>query len=114
LINKRIIRGREITTDAIVIICDLIKSNFSKDRKYYSRILCHYWEWYQPNGYTKDITCRYILLSLENDGLIKLPPHLNSVNNQKKKALKIVLDRLPLTGTVKDHPSLELKMSFHA
>ncbi len=114
MINKRIIRGRETITDVIVNIFDLIRSHFPKGRKYFSRILCHYWEWYHPNGYTKDITCSYILLSLENEGLIKLPPHLNSVKNQKEKTVKIILDRLPLTGTVKDHPSLELKMSFRA
>jgi hypothetical protein len=107
--KKRIIRGREITADDIINIRNLIETHFSKGRKYISRKLCHYWKWYQPNGHTKDMSCRYILLSLEDEGLIQLPPRLNSANNEKKKIEKIVLDKLPLVGTVRDHPSLKLK-----
>ncbi len=107
--NKRIIRGREITADDLVIIRNVIKTHFPKGRKYISRMLCHHWKWYQPNGHTKDMSCRYLLLSLEREGLIQLPPRLNSAHNEKKKVEQIALDILPLTGMVKDHPSLELK-----
>jgi hypothetical protein len=55
------------------------------------------------------MSCRYLLLSLEREGLIQLPPRLNSAHNEKKKVEEITLDILPLTGMVKDHPSLELK-----
>ncbi|MDR4505442.1 MAG: hypothetical protein MRK01_11735 [Candidatus Scalindua sp.] len=103
--NKRIIRGREISADDIAIIRTVIKVHFPKCRKY-SRMLCHHWKWYQPNGHTKDMSCRYLLLSSEREGLIQLPPHLNSAHNEKKKVEEITLDILPLTGMIKDHPSL--------
>jgi hypothetical protein len=107
------VRGRTIGEDDIIIINNLIKEHFHKGRKHISRQLAHHWKWYQPNGQTKDMACRYILLSLEKEGLIKLPPRLNSANNERRKIEKIELDKIPLTvpltGTVKNHPSLRLK-----
>ena len=107
--NKWIIRGRTISEDDISIINNLIKEHFHKGRKHISRQLAHHWNWYQPNGQTKDMACRYILLSLEQEGLIKLPPRLNSANNEKRKIEKIELDKKPLTGTITNHPCVKLK-----
>lgn len=107
--NKWIIRGRTIKEDDITIINNLIGEHFHKGRKHISRQLSHHWKWYQPNGSTKDMACRYILLSLEREGLVKLPPPLKPANNEKRKIEKIELDKAPLTGTVKNHPSLKLK-----
>lgn len=108
--NKWIIRGREITVQDIVIIRKIIKEHFYKGRKHISRQICYHWKWYQANGRTKDMACRYILLFLEKEGLIKLPPPLHSGNNEKRKIERIELDEISLNGTVKDYPSLRLEL----
>jgi hypothetical protein len=105
-----IIRGREITDSDITLIKDTIKESFHKGRKYISRQICHQWKWYQPNGQTKDMACRYILLFLEKENLIKLPPRLLSANNEKRETKRIKLDEVLLAGTIKDYPLIELKL----
>jgi len=103
------IRGREINENDINFIRKVIGEHFHKGRKHISRQLCHYWRWYQPSGHTKDRACRDILLFLEKQNIIELPPRRNSGNN-KRKIEKIILKEAPLTGTVKHHPSLNLKL----
>ncbi len=75
--NLWTIRGRTITDDDILLIRETITNYSHKGRKYISRQICHRWQWYQPNGQTKDMACRYVLLSLEEKNLIKLPPRMN-------------------------------------
>ncbi len=108
--TKCIARGREITDEDIAVVGKLIKKYYHKGRKHISRQLAHHWKWYQANGQTKDMACRYILLFMEKQGLINLPPRLNSANNGKKKVEKIELEEVLLSGTVKEHPSLQLKI----
>jgi hypothetical protein len=108
--SKRTIRGREISDKDIVLIRETISKYFSKGRKYISRQLCHEWKWYQANGQTKDMACRYILLTLEKENLIKLPPRFLSANNEKKRTETIKLEEVCLAGTLKDYlpPTLQL------
>lgn len=108
--NKLIVRGREITDDDVAVISKLIKEYFHKGRKHISRQLAYHWKWYQANGKPKDMACRYILLFLEKQGFIKLPPRLNSANNEKKKVGKIEMEKVFLSGTVKKYPCLRLKI----
>lgn len=93
--NKWIVRGREISNEDVTAIRNLIKEYFLKGRNYISRQLANYWQWYQANGQLKDMSCRYILLFLEKQGLIKLPPRLNSANNEKRKIQKLKLQEIP-------------------
>lgn len=108
--RNRIIRGREITQDDIKIIRETIDGYYNNGRTYISRQICHRWKWYQANGQTKDMACRYIMLALEKDGLIRLPPSGNSQNNTRRSIKKIMLEENPLSGTVKDHPLPELRL----
>ncbi len=105
-----IIRGREITDNDVVLIRDIVERFFPKGRKYISRQICHAWKWYQPNGQTKDMACRYILLFLEKEGLIKLPPRLHTGNNEKRKIDRINLNEIPLAGRLKDYPLIRLEL----
>lgn len=105
------VRGREISNEDIIFIRQTIKEHFHKGRTYISRQICHQWQWYQPNGQTKDMACRYILLFLENKGVIKLPPPVHHSNNQKRKNIKeIKLKEISLTGTVGEYSHLNLKL----
>lgn len=46
---------------------------------------------------------RYILLFLEKQGFIKLPPPLRPANNNNRRVDKLELKEQPLSGTVKKH-----------
>ena len=104
------IRGREITESDIKMIREIIVKYYAKGRKHISREICHQWKWYQANGATKDMACRYIMLFLERKGIIKLPPGIHNGNNEKKKMEKIKLKEEPLGGSVKDYKNIRLKL----
>ncbi len=104
------IRGRQIADNDVVLIREIIEKFFRKGRKYISRQICQAWKWYQPNGQTKDMACRYILLFLEKEGLIRLPARLNAAHNEKRKTDRIKLDEASLEGMLKDYPSIKLKL----
>lgn len=108
--NLWTIRGRAITDDDILLIRETITNYFHKGREYISRQICHRWQWYQPNGQTKDMAVRYILLSLEEKNLIKLPPRMNLSHNEKKQTKKIELNEVPLTGKAGDYRGLKLQL----
>jgi hypothetical protein len=74
-------RNRQITIKDIAFIKDLIADNPDKSRWFISRELCQQWDWRQPNGALKDMVCRGLLLKLEKDGLLTLPPRKRIINN---------------------------------
>jgi hypothetical protein len=66
--------GREFSRDDIQTINRLIEQNPSLKRAPLSRQLCELWDWTQPNGELKAMTCRVALTRMQADGLITLPP----------------------------------------
>jgi hypothetical protein len=66
--------GREFSRDDIQTIKRLIEQHPSLKRAPLSRRLCALFEWTQPNGELKAMTCRVALLRMHADGLITLPP----------------------------------------
>jgi len=67
-------RGRQVTSKDVEFIRDLIDHNPDDHRTALSRRICKLWNWTQPNGYLKDAVCRSLLLRLQAEGFIKLPP----------------------------------------
>lgn len=67
-------RNRPITEDDISFIKDLISKRPDIGRCELSRQICQSWNWRQPNGALKDMVCRGLLLQLEREGHIVLPP----------------------------------------
>jgi hypothetical protein len=67
-------RGRTITTDDLDFIRGLINSNPRDSRRALSIRLCHAWNWLQPNGQTRDMVCRGLMLLLHRASYITLPP----------------------------------------
>ncbi|MFZ0928882.1 MAG: Druantia anti-phage system protein DruA [Syntrophobacteraceae bacterium] len=67
-------RSRSITRQDISFIGDLIAANPDDNRTALSRKICRAWAWAQANGYPKEMICRGLLLQLERDGYIVLPP----------------------------------------
>jgi hypothetical protein len=67
-------RGRPVTEEDISFIKDLISKKPDIGRCELSRQVCQSWNWKQPNGALKDMVCRGLLLQLEREGHIALPP----------------------------------------
>ena len=84
-------RGRNLNNQDIVFITSCIDKYYSKGRSYISRLLCKEWNWRQPNGGLKEYAARDLLLRLEENNLIKLPPRLRPKNNLKQKSF----DQIP-------------------
>jgi len=73
--------GRQITTEDIAFIRETIAGNPDKSRRFISKELCREWNWRQQNGALKDMICRGLLLKLQSDNLITLPPQKWIPNN---------------------------------
>lgn len=75
--TKLVIRGRRITDDEITFVRSVIERHLSQGRTFISKELCRLWDWRQPNGSLKQMSCSSLLLQLEQRGLVKLPPKKN-------------------------------------
>ena len=95
-------RGRTITTGDIEFIRDLIDSNPDDHRTALSRKICQLWNWTQPNGYPKDAVCRGLLLRLEAEGYIKLPPRRSAACGPHSVAPQLVtVDQTPICTDIR-------------
>lgn len=106
-------RGRQITQHEIAYIKDIIEEDPKASRYSLSKRVCEAWDWRQTNGILKDMTCRGMLLWLENQGQIKLPPR-KQLNYQhlltRNRPEKIEADESPVEGKISDiGPPIRLK-----
>lgn len=63
-------RKRQITTDDIRFIRNLIAKHPAIGRCELSRQVCRAWNWVQLNGYLKDIVCRGLMLNKHNSSCL--------------------------------------------
>ena len=75
-------RGRNIGSDEIAFIRQLIANHPELSRWKLSRQLCEAWQWKQANGALRDMLCRGLLLALDRAGEIQLPPVRRAVRNR--------------------------------
>lgn len=68
------IRGRNFDNKDLLVIKMVVGQFYSAGRSEISRQICTKLNWRQPNGWLKDRACRDVLLKLDEDGIIKLPP----------------------------------------
>ena len=68
------LRGRSLADADIDVIRSIVEKHWSDGRSQISRLVCESLGWYQNNGRLKDRSCRDILRSLEQLGLLTLPP----------------------------------------
>jgi hypothetical protein len=105
-------RGRQLDSGDIRFIQALIRRYCDKGRSYISKMLCEAWQWVQHNGSLKEYAARDLLLRLEEQGFIELPPRLRPKNNLKRKCF----DQIPLfikeqiTGFAGDHAELQIHL----
>jgi len=108
-------RSRELDVQSIAFIRATIAQHYAKGRSHISRVLCKAWGWVQPNGKLKEYGARDLLLRLEENGFVKLPPRLRPKNNLKRRSF----DQIPLFiksqlgGSVGDYdkPAIRLAKS---
>ncbi len=100
-----IYRKRQITTDDVQLIRNLIAKDPTIGRCKLSRQICRKWDWVQPNGYLKDIVCRGLMLKLEREGHLTLPPRKVTPYNplaQRKPPKKISVSQQAICGKIKE------------
>jgi hypothetical protein len=105
-------RGRNITESDISLIKEIIATYPDASRRFISQELCRAWQWRQANGALKDMVCRTLLLLLQSQGLIKLPPAKFKTNNplaNRKKPPKIEVDRTPIQCPIRELFPIHLK-----
>jgi hypothetical protein len=105
-------RARQLDIQDIRFIRALISKHYHQGRSHISRCLCEAWQWLQPNGKLKEYAARDLLLRLEEQGFIELPPRIKPKNNLKRKSFDQVpiFIHKPVHGSAGEHnrPSIEL------
>jgi hypothetical protein len=106
-------RARQLGIQDIRFIQALISKHYQRGRSDISRRLCESWQWIQPNGKLKECAARDLLLRLEEQGLIELPPRLRPKNNLKEKSFDQVPLFLhePIHGSAGEHDRLYIELS---
>jgi len=98
-------RGREVTDADAAFLQDLIQRNPGASRRALSRLVCQAWNWVQPNGATRDMVCRGLMLALHRAGHIVLPAcrHI-SVNPlvQRRRPAPVTLEAEPIHSPLSD------------
>jgi hypothetical protein len=104
-------RGKNYTLREIDEIREILIASRERSRRFISQEICRRWGWRQPNGVLKDMICRGLLLQLEAQGFIELPPRkknpLNPLSRHQKPQI-VEVDQRPRTGKLSDLRPIEL------
>jgi transposase len=71
---KKVYCGRAFSKSDIACIKRIVNEDTSRNRTTISRIVCEYLHWYKSDGRLKARSMRLVLLKMEKDGYISLPP----------------------------------------
>ena len=93
-------QGKQITTEDIRYIRQVIREHPTWNRTRISEQLCHQWHWIDHNGNLGDMACRTALLKLHRAGHIVLPSPQRPANNDPRNWHfdHINHDTLPIKG----------------
>lgn len=105
-------RSRKLHTDDIAFIKVLVDRHFLRGRSYISRELCKSWNWMQSNGKLKEYAARDLLLRLEEQGLVALPPRIRPKNNLKPKVFAQIplFVKKTLEGAITEYETLTIQV----
>lgn len=105
-------RGRDLASQDIDFIRSAISEHYSKGRSHISRLLCRAWDWVQPNGKLKEYAARDLLLRLEEEGLVRLPPRLRQKNNVARRSFHQIplFKRGSISGSISEYSGLTIHM----
>ncbi len=102
-------RGKTYSSTEINQIREIITAFPDRSRWFISREICRRWNWTQPNGVLKDMICRGLLLKLEAEKLIELPPaKMASPYLGRRKPPAIEIDQTAIEGKLSALKPIEL------
>lgn len=105
-------RGRIVTVEDVAFIRKLIAAHPGASRRTLSKKLCEAWQWRQANGALRDMVCRGLMLMLEREGQIELPPVTYVRHNplaQRARPEPVLLDQTAIEAKLKDLGPLTLQ-----
>lgn len=105
-------RKRIITSDDVRYIRQLIADNPHIGRCALSKKICRDWNWVQDNGHLKDMVCRSLMLLLEREGHLTLPPRKMVPHNPlalRKPPKKITVDQTPIRESLAGLSPIKLR-----
>jgi hypothetical protein len=96
--RPQVIQGRLISPEEVVRIRVWLTAHSNSNRTQLSRELCCAWNWRNRAGQLKDMACRMLLLKLQAQGRIVLPPRRTaSVNERRNRSLsEMAHDQSPI------------------
>jgi len=104
-------RNRQLDIQDIRFIQELITRDYLRGRSHIARCLCEAWQWVQPNGKVKECAARDLLLRLEEQEFITLPPRQRTKINRKKSYDQIpFFQRAPLEGPIQQFEPPEIEI----
>ena len=84
-----IARGRCFSRRDIKTIEKIVRANYAAGRTRISQEVCRALKWTQPNGWLKERACRDVLIRLELEGHLRLPPRRVTPNNSSRCTLRL-------------------------
>lgn len=107
-------RGRQIRDAEVNFLRELIAQNPDLSRRRLSVKVCEAWQWVQPNGQTRDMVCRGLMLALHRAGHIQLPEKRQSPPNNaiahRRVAASELYDTTPIEGAVASLGPLTIRL----
>lgn len=106
-------RGKAYGERDIEDIKELIDRNPGQSRYFLSKELCRLWNWTQANGTPRDMICRGLMLVLDREGLIMLPPkkrELPWLSLERSAPPPRAVDAAPVAGPLSALLPLHLSM----
>lgn len=107
-------RGRQIRAADVDFLRELISQNPGLSRRRLSVKVCQAWNWVQPNGQTRDMVCRGLMLALHRAGHIELPAKRSSPFNNAIRHRRVYevepIDTTPVEGSLASLGPLELRL----
>jgi len=105
-------RGRQVSSEDILYIRELIAADPHQSRRALSKKVCEAWQWRQPNGKLRDMVCRGLLLMLDRAGAIQLP-RVDYVRHNplasRARPAPVLIDTTPIQGQLADIQPLEFE-----
>jgi hypothetical protein len=107
-------RGRQIRAADVAFLRELISDNPGMSRRRLSVKVCQAWNWFQPNGQTRDMVCRGLMLALHRAGHIQLPakrksPLNNAIAHRRVSEVEPI-DTTPIEGSLASLGPLEIRL----
>ena len=106
-------RGQEVDHQQVVWIREFIAAHPASSRWKLSRQMCEALGWKQPNGALRDVVCRGLLLMLEREGVIALPPVRRLIRGQRRSSRRrpqaVLIDTTPVEASLRELGPVELQ-----